>query len=190
MPVPPFLARLRERIGHEPVLLPGVSAVVRDDDGRILCLLRSDTHQWSLPSGICEPGEEPAQTIVRELMEEAGIVVRPERVLAVYGDTRVEYPNGDVADYVSIMFECRWLEGTPEPRDGEALEVRFFPPDALPSIPRLERLGLDLHEFTDAPAVFRWSDDWLPAEADTAREREVEAGTVADAGDEAASDPG
>ena len=164
MPMPPFLAELRERIGHAPVLLPGVSAVVRDDAGRILCLLRSDDQQWSLPSGICEPGEEPAQTIARELHEEAGIVVRPERVLGVYGGTHVEYPNGDIADYVSIMFECRWLAGTPEPRDGEAIDVRFFPPDALPPIRLLERLDLDLSDHRGPEAIFRWSDDWLPTD--------------------------
>ncbi len=161
MPMPPFLARLRERIGHEPVLLPGVSAVVRDDAGDILCLLRSDTHEWSLPSGICEPGEEPAQTIARELLEEAGLVVLPERVLGVYGGTHVEYPNGDIADYVSIMFACRVLSGTPEPRDGEALEARFFPPHELPPMRILGRLGLDLGDLDDQPVVFRWSDDWL-----------------------------
>ena len=161
--MPPFLRDLRERIGHAPVLLPGVSAVVRDDAGRILGLLRSDDHQWSLPSGICEPGEEPAQTIVRELFEEAGIIARPVRVLGVYGGTRVEYPNGDIADYVSSMFECRWLEGTPQPRDGEALEVRFFAPHELPPIRLLERLGLDLAGSSPWEAAFRWSDDWLPA---------------------------
>ena len=166
MPMPHFLAELRKHIGHAPVLLPGVSAVVRDDAGRILCLLRSDTHEWSLPSGICEPGEEPAQTITRELLEEAGLVVRPERVLGVYGGTHVEYPNGDVADYVSIMFACRVLSGTPEPRDGEALDVRFFPPDALPPMRVLERLGLDLGRLDDEATVFRWSDDWLAAPDD------------------------
>ncbi len=164
MPIPPFLRELREQIGHSPVLLPGVAAVVRNDAGHVLCLLRSDTHEWSLPSGICEPGEDPSETIARELYEEAGIVVRPERVLAVQGGVHVEYPNGDVADYVSIMFECRWLAGTPEPRDGEALELRFFPPDALPPIRILERIDLDFTDLGGSGAVFPWDDAWLPAD--------------------------
>ncbi len=84
--------------------------------------------------------------------------------MGVYGGTHVEYPNGDIADYVSIMFECRWLAGTPEPRDGEATEVRFFPPDALPPIRLLERLDLDLSDHGGPEATFRWSDDWLPAD--------------------------
>jgi hypothetical protein len=76
----------------------------------------------------------------------------------------VEYPNGDVADYVSILFECRWLEGTPEPRDGEALELRFFPPDALPPIRILERIDLDFGDLGSSGAVFPWDDAWLPAD--------------------------
>jgi len=163
MPMPPFLRELRDQIGHAPVLLPGVAAVVRNDEGHILCLYRSDTLEWSLPSGICEPGEQPAMTIARELYEEAGIVVRPERVLAVQGDLPVEYPNGDVADYVSILFLCRWLEGEPEPLDGEALELRFFPPDDLPPIRVLDRLDLDLSNMDPLEAVFPWNDTWLVA---------------------------
>ena len=162
--MPAFLRKLREQIGHAPVLLPGVAAVVLNDAGHVLCLLRSDTREWSLPSGICEPGEDPSHTIARELYEEAGIVVRPERVLAVQGGVHVQYPNGDVADYVSIMFGCRWLAGTPEPRDGEALELRFFPPDALPPIRLLERVDLDLNNLDNSPAVFPWDDAWLPAD--------------------------
>jgi len=162
MPMPPFLRELRDQIGHAPVLLPGVAGVVRNDDGDILCLYRSDTLEWSLPSGICEPGEQPAMTIARELYEEAGIIVRPERVLAVQGDLHVEYPNGDVADYVSTLFLCRWLDGEPEPLDGEALELRFFPPDDLPPIRVLKRLDIDLANLDDAEAAFPWDDAWLP----------------------------
>lgn len=162
--MPPFLAELRARIGHAPVLLPGVSAVVRNDQGHILCLRRSDTGEWSLPSGICEPGEEPARTIAREVWEEAGIVVRPERVLSVHGGVRVEYPNGDVAEYVSTLFACRWLSGTPEPADDETLEVRFFPVDALPDIPLLRRLAVDLGDIEALDARFHWDDEWLPAD--------------------------
>lgn len=161
MGMPPFLRRLRDQIGHAPVLLPSVAAVVRNDAGHVLCLLRADTGDWSLPSGICEPGEQPARTIARELLEETGIVARPERVLAVLGDIHVEYPHGDVADYVSIVFECRWLTGTPVPADDESLEVRFFPPDDLPPIRALDQAGIDLRALDDSTVWFAWDDAWL-----------------------------
>lgn len=160
--MPDFLRELRSQIGPAPILLPSAAAVVRNQAGHILCMLRADTGEWSLPSGICEPGEQPARTIARELYEEAGIVVRPERIVAVTGGIHAEYPNGDVADYVSILFECRWISGTPEPRDGEALDVRFFPPDGLPFIRMLEQIDVDLRDMTGEAAAFRWHDAWLP----------------------------
>lgn len=106
-------------------------------------MLRTGTGDWSLPSGICEPGEHPAETIVREVREETEILARPKRILAVLSGIRVEYPNGDVADYVSTLFESQWLSGTPEPRDDESLAVQFFPADDLPPIRVLEQAGLE-----------------------------------------------
>ena len=40
--------------------LPGVSAVVFDDEGRVLLGRRADTGKWSVIGGIPEPGEQPA----------------------------------------------------------------------------------------------------------------------------------
>ena len=80
MPTPEFVLRLREKIGHDQLWLPGVSVVVVDDAGRILLGRRSDTGRWSIIDGIPEPGEQPAAAAARECEEEAG--VRPE-ILAV-----------------------------------------------------------------------------------------------------------
>ena len=77
--------------GHRPLLLPGVSGVVvgRDDypKGReqVLLVRRADTGRWSVPAGIVEPGEQPADCITRELWEETRVRVRPER-LALLAD--------------------------------------------------------------------------------------------------------
>ncbi|MFV2114632.1 hypothetical protein ACFHW0_20170 [Micromonospora sp. LOL_025] len=40
MAVSPYVARLRAHVGHDLLLLPGVSAVVRDDAGRVLLARR------------------------------------------------------------------------------------------------------------------------------------------------------
>lgn len=36
MAISPYYRALRERIGHELLLIPGVAAVLRDDQGRVL----------------------------------------------------------------------------------------------------------------------------------------------------------
>ena len=60
--------------------LPGASAVVVNHDGHLLLGRRSENFQWALISGILEPGEQPADAIVREVFEEAGILIRVEAV--------------------------------------------------------------------------------------------------------------
>jgi 8-oxo-dGTP pyrophosphatase MutT (NUDIX family) len=81
-----------------------------------------------------EPGEEPAESLVREVREETALEVVPERIVGVYSgpDFRVRYGNGDEAMIVSITFACRALGGEPRVNDDESLELRYFPPDALP----------------------------------------------------------
>ena len=72
MPTPDFILRLREKIGHDLLWLPGVTAVVLDDRNRVLLGRRADNGRWTLITGILEPGEQPAVGVVREVLEETG----------------------------------------------------------------------------------------------------------------------
>jgi 8-oxo-dGTP diphosphatase len=133
MPVSPYIARLRALIGQDLLLLPGVSAVVRNDAGQILVARRSDTGRWSLPAGVIDPGEQPADAVVREVLEETGIHVEIERVGGV-GTHPVVYPNGDICEYLNVWFRCRAIGGETEGYDDESLEVAWFDPDDLPEL--------------------------------------------------------
>ncbi|MEC3892654.1 MULTISPECIES: NUDIX domain-containing protein [Nocardiopsis] len=59
----------------------GAVAIIANARGDLLLHLRDDLPQiawpghWSVLGGGCDPGESPRQTIVRELDEEAGLVV-------------------------------------------------------------------------------------------------------------------
>ena len=85
MPVPDFVVALRERVGRDLLWMPGVTGVVRDGEGRVLLGRRADTGQWALPSGILEPGEQPAVGLVREVEEETGIIGRAVSPLGTIG---------------------------------------------------------------------------------------------------------
>ena len=84
-----------------------------------------------------EPGEEPAETLVREIREETALEVVPERIVGVYSGPEfvVRYQNGDEAAILSITFACRPVAGEPRVNDDESLEIRYFAPDALPAMP-------------------------------------------------------
>ncbi len=134
MGISDYISALRAKIGHDLLLTPGVAAVIFNDAGHVLLQRRRNDGQWGLPGGAMEPGEEPAQSLVREVREETALEVVPERIVGVYSgpDFRVRYANGDEAMIVSITFACRSLGGEPRVKDDESLELRYFPPDALP----------------------------------------------------------
>ncbi|WP_125776359.1 NUDIX hydrolase [Antribacter gilvus] len=136
MPVPEYILGLRKQVGHDLLWLPGVNAVVLDDDGRVLLGERSDDGRWSLIAGFLEPGEQPAPGIVREVLEETGVAVRVEGLAAVGSNDVTVYPNGDRAQYLTLTFLCR--PESPEAAaalhvaDDESLAVGWFAPDDLP----------------------------------------------------------
>lgn len=139
MPISPYVRNLRADVGHGLLLLPGVTAVVFDDAGRLLLGRRSDNGRWALIAGVMDPGEQPAETIVREVYEETAVHVVPERVTSVLTQPPVEYPNGDRCEYVDITFRCRAVGGTARVNDDESLDVGWFALDDLPPLAELIR---------------------------------------------------
>jgi len=64
-------------------------AVLRAEDGTILLLKRSETDerrplQWDFPGGMVDEGENFVTAAVREIKEEAGIDIKPERLTLAY----------------------------------------------------------------------------------------------------------
>ncbi|MFJ7998268.1 NUDIX hydrolase [Streptomyces sp. NPDC096310] len=134
MGTPDFIREIRADAGHQLLFLPGVSAVVLDDEGRVLLGRRADTGAWSIIGGIPEPGEEPAVAAVREVEEETAVRCVAERVVLVQVLKPVVYPNGDKCQYMDIAFRCRAVGGEARVNDDESLEVGWFPVDALPEL--------------------------------------------------------
>jgi 8-oxo-dGTP pyrophosphatase MutT (NUDIX family) len=136
MPMSPYMRRMRSKIGTDLLMMPAVSAIIMDDDGKILLQRRSDNGKWSTPGGAIDPREEPADAIVREVYEECNLKVVPERIIGVYGgeDHLLTYPNGDQVAIISIVFLCKIIGGTLKINDDESLELRYFAPDDLPQL--------------------------------------------------------
>ncbi len=139
MPTPDYILDLRRTYGSGRLLLPGVSAVVvRDDLGppgvrHLLLVRRSDNGQWSVPAGIVEPGEQPAATMVRELLEETRVQATVDRLVLLTMDPEITYPNGDICQYVALTFRATYLGGEAVVGDDESTEVGWFVVDALPA---------------------------------------------------------
>ena len=120
-------------------LVPGASAIITDDQGRILLQRRSDNARWALPGGVMDIGESIGQAIVREVREETGLEVKPEDIVGVYSDPGhvFAYDDGEVRQQFSVCFVCRTVGGELQVSK-ESSEVAFFSPEEIE--------GLDMHE--------------------------------------------
>ncbi|MFT8593778.1 MAG: NUDIX domain-containing protein [Bifidobacterium sp.] len=136
MGTPNFVLKLREKIGHDPLWLVGITAYVQDRNGRILLGRRSDTGEWALVYGINEPGEEAADTVIREVREETGVDVIPKTLACVKSSKlMLTYANGDQTQYMDHLFICELRDGgnsVPFVGDEESLQVGWFDAEALP----------------------------------------------------------
>ncbi|MGK5672843.1 NUDIX hydrolase [Micromonospora sp. URMC 106] len=150
MPVSPYVVKLRAHIGQDLLLLPGVTGVVRDGAGRVLLARRGDNGRWSLPAGLVDPGEQPADAVVREVYEETGVRVRVDGVGGV-ATHPVVYPNGDVCEYLNVWFRCRAVGGRARPDGDESTEVGWYAPDELPALDDWARLRIDTTADEHAP---------------------------------------
>jgi 8-oxo-dGTP diphosphatase len=92
-----------------------------DADGRVLIAQRpagkAMAGLWEFPGGKVEAGERPKDSLIRELEEELGIVVR-EACLAPLTFASHAYPDFHL---LMPLFVCRRWEGTVTPREGQRL---------------------------------------------------------------------
>jgi len=124
-----YLARLRECVGHDLLLVPSAAACIRDEKGRILLLRRSDgADLWGFPGGAIEPGEQANEAVKREVYEEIGLRVEPVTLIGIYSspDYAFAYPNGDLVQPVTSFFECRVVGGELQADMHEIIDARYY----------------------------------------------------------------
>ena len=92
-----YYQKLRQFIGHDPILTSGTILIVFNEKKEILMQLRSDFKQWGFPGGGLELGESLEETAKRELEEETGLILDTLKLIDVVSgeETYREYPNGD-----------------------------------------------------------------------------------------------
>lgn len=101
----------------------GAACIVRNASGAVLLVKREDLRVWTVPGGAAESGEAPAEAAIRETVEESGI--HPE-----LGDLVGAYTSRG-ADFLMLIYIGRAAGGTLT-RSFESVDVRYFPPNALP----------------------------------------------------------
>jgi ADP-ribose pyrophosphatase YjhB (NUDIX family) len=82
-----------------------VAAVVTDDNDRVLVIQRRDNGAWQLPGGVLELDESPDAGVRREVREETGVEVEPQRLTGIYKNMS--------RGVVALVFRARVVAGTP-----------------------------------------------------------------------------
>lgn len=130
-----------------------VGAVVHDAAGRLLMIRRGTPPGrglWTLPGGRVEPGESDEAAVVRELLEETGLHVKPGNLV---GRVHRPAPAGtyEIYDYAATA-----LPGDPRPGD-DATDVKWVDLEDFHSMERkgqlVEQLAVTLRAWNALPAA-------------------------------------
>src|SRR5919112_2400610 len=82
-----------------------VAAVIVNEQGQVLMTQRRDNGHWEPPGGVLELDESILDGLRREVREETGLNVEPERLTGIYKNM----PRGIVA----LVFRAHVVGGAP-----------------------------------------------------------------------------
>lgn len=132
-----YIADLRKKTGHMPLVLPTVAGVLFNSSHQVLLQERTDTGNWSFSGGYMGFGESFEAALKREFLEDSGMEVEPVKILAVLdgAEDRFKYPNGDIVQPVTIFYLVRAVGGNPiQYRTKETVRTKWFDVDRTPKM--------------------------------------------------------
>ena len=107
------------------------------DNGRVLLARRAHPPFqgfWDIPGGFLDEGEDPLDGLRRELKEETGLEVEPQRFFGLWMD---RYGSDSTADAtLNLYWTARVVGGQAAPAD-DVSELRWFGRDELPAADEL-----------------------------------------------------
>ncbi|WP_030755516.1 NUDIX hydrolase [Streptomyces griseus] len=136
------------------------AVIVRDH--RILLarwVARDGAKRWTLPGGGMEHGEEPVETVVREVEEETGYAVEPTALLGIDSITRgwiarIGAPGSFQG--LGIVYEARVTGGALRHETGGSTDLAAWHPlDSVPGLSRVELVDVGLDLWRRRPPVGR-----------------------------------
>ncbi|MEH7402982.1 MULTISPECIES: NUDIX hydrolase [Bacillaceae] len=151
-----YIKNMRKYIGNETLFTVGCGIIIEDHE-QILLQHRTDEDNWCIPGGMMEIGETFEEAATRESLEETGLTVTGLELFGMYSGEKcfVQYPNGDKAFSVQIIFLSKQFTGELKQKDIESREHRFFSKTNLPANlnPRQKSFIIDWAEEKRYPII-------------------------------------
>ncbi len=130
-----YIKNLRDKVGHDTVIINFSAACIVDEHGRILLQKRGDDGncgKWGLPGGAWEIGESAEDAAIREAKEETGLDIEIVGLIGIYSKYFADYPNGDRSQTSVCLFECRPKSSELSVDGTETLDLQYFDKENLP----------------------------------------------------------
>ena len=129
LPVETVTGIFCNEVGYQTPKLDTRAAVFQE--GKIL-LVKERSGKWALPGGWCDVGLSVGENTCKEVKEEAGLDVVPEKVIAV--QDRAKHNKPDYAYSICKVFvQCRLIGGA-FTENSETTEAKYFALEELPEL--------------------------------------------------------
>lgn len=126
-----------------------VRAFVLERDQVLLIREDADEGRWTLPGGWADVNESPSESIIREVEEESGYIIKPIRLLAVFDRERQGHIPPFPYHVYKMFFYCEIVGGSPR-KTAESSESAFFDEANLPELSESRVLPSQIRAFFKA----------------------------------------
>ncbi|WP_038880729.1 NUDIX hydrolase [Vibrio jasicida] len=118
-------------------------------DGKILLVKEREDGGWTLPGGWADVCETPSSGVVREVLEESGLVVARPKLIAIRDRAMHDYQPPYPFHIYKMFFLCEYVSGEPK-ENIEVSEIDFFAQHKIPPLSQSRVLPRDIEMVFDA----------------------------------------